>query len=124
MSNNVIDFTAKLLEKQDQIDKAATDQFEDLSDICQDVANECLNSLREDFDLPIDEIEASPEIIFFFESLKGLIFKSMGQWHPFQEFAQDFFDMWNIKVVEKENGNYEFKMEGLDSESAPPANDG
>lgn len=120
MSDNVVDFTTHWLKKQEQIESQESG-LDDLHDICTVVANEALNSLRDDYGLDIQSIEYSPEIIFFFEAFKGLIMKCDGQWHPFQDFAQEFFDAQGIKIVESADGGYHFVID--DEDDKEPAND-
>lgn len=124
MTDNIVDFASRLKAREKMNEELQSTQMEELHQICGEVANETLNCLRDDYDIPIENIEYSPEIIFFFESFKALVFAAVGEWHPFQGFAAEFMETYKIKVVEQENGNYSFTVDENAIKSENPANDG
>lgn len=121
MNDNIVDFTSRWLQREETKEELEQDELEDLHDICTIVSNDAINALADEYDLDIQQIEFSPEIIFFFEAFKGLILKCAGHWHPFQDMAKEFFDAYGITIQLKDDGNYHFVMRNTELET--PAND-
>jgi hypothetical protein len=123
MTDNVVDFTDRWLQKEQKKEElqevAERDELDDLHDICTLLANDALDAMYNEYNLDIEKIEFSPEMIFFFETFKALILKCAGHWHPFQDIAKEFFDSQGIRVVETGDGNYHFVM----GDPEEPAND-
>lgn len=119
-ANNVVDFTERWLKREQTKEELENDQFEDLHDICTLVANDALDALRYEYDIDVDQLEFSPEMIFFFEAFKALILKSQDYWHPFQDYAQAFFEANKISVRLGDDGNYHFV---IGDEDEQPSND-
>lgn len=120
MSNNVVDFTTHWLKRELTKEEMEKEEALDLHDICTLVANDAIDILHDEYDIDTESIEFSPEIVFFFESLKGLIMKAAGHWHPFQDFAADFFKANGISVELNDEG-YHFVIAG--DNPAEPSND-
>lgn len=125
MSNNVIDFTDRLKKRQLTDKEIEDDELEDLHQISSIIANQVLDMLSEEYGIDTNELEMGPEVIFFFEAFKGLVLKSANHYHPFQDFAHDFFVTYGVKIEEQPDGNYNFVIgETLDEDPVGPANDG
>jgi hypothetical protein len=110
---SLIDFKNKKLEKEKlkQLEKEmAEDEFEEFDPssiesvnlLCSDTTNELFDYLVNNFELDVVKKENMNELILFLESYKSLIFKSVEQWHPFQELAGKIFD--GVKLEDDGDG--------------------
>ena len=110
--------TERWLKKEEQKEEIGRDELEDLHDICTLVANDLLDALHYEYELDTDKIEFTADIVFFFEALKGMVLKTAGHWHPFQDLSEEFFKANGVTVEETADGNYKFVIgDGADEDS-------
>jgi hypothetical protein len=123
MANNIVDFTTYWVTKKDSQESKEIQDIDDLHAITTELSNLVIDSLP-DYDIDISGIEFSPEIVFFFEAFKALIYKCEGLWHPFQDKANEFFEEQGITIEKKDDGTYHYVIDDIcPMNISEPAND-
>ena len=117
--DNIVNFKSFKAENQAE---AESSRFDELNEIAAGFANELLNDLQDVSGVSIDKVEGGPDIVYFVESLKSLVFASEGFFHPFQEYAKQFFDEVGVSIVEIDGG-YNYVIGGKMADNTPSNDD-
>jgi len=89
-SDNVINFSDKLKEKQSAKAEIPKDEIiGHATEIAEDLMNDVLTIMVNDYDFKEDFYVDTPELLFAFEAIKSFVFAIYDIQHPLQDFARE-----------------------------------